>query len=139
MGGGDVCTVCHHSYKLHHHNEVSHEEQSEEVEVIDEETQRRFLEAKDTEEGKMILLSGCMQQRSAAIEERKRLTQQLHDTIIELGLTRSYAKLLENQIAVIEQRLEAEPGEESKDLREVKEKLKNERIVIQEALLKKVV
>ena len=110
--------------------------ESEEVEVIDEETQRRFLEAKDTEEGKRILLSRCMQQRSAAIEERKRLTQQLHDTIVELGLTRSYAKLLENQIAVIEQRLEAEPGEESKDLRE---ELKNERIVIQEALLKKVV
>ena len=126
MDASDVCTVCHHPYKLHYHQEIEHKKESEEVEFIDEETQRRFLEAKGTEEGKRILLSKCMQKRSAAIEERKRLTQQLHDTIIEfqeLGISRNYAKLLENQIAVIEQRLEAEPGEESKDLREVKEKL----------------
>ena len=140
MGGGDVCTVCHHSYMLHYHNEVSHEEQVEQVEVIDEETKRRFLEAKSTEGRKSIILSRCKQKREEILERRMSLTQQLHDTIIEfqtLGVQRNYAKLLDNQIALIEHWLESEPGEDAEDLREVKDKLEMKRKLILEATEKK--
>ena len=137
MRGGDFCTVCHHSYKLHYHTEVRHEQQSEEVEVIDKETQRRFLEAKSTEEGKRVILSRCKQSRLVVIEMRKILTHQLHDTIAEfqeLGISRNYAKLLDNQIAMIDHRLQAETGGDTEDLREVKIK---QRIVVQDALQKR--
>ena len=135
MGGGDVCTVCHHRYDVHYHNEVRHVQRTEEVDLIDNETKQRFLEAKGTEEKKRVILAGYVRKRSATIEKRRRLTQELHDTIVEfeeLGISRSYAKLLENQIAVIKQRIQAETGGDAQDLREVKEKLeKAYRLVLQ--------
>ena len=137
MRWNNVCKVCKHSYKQHYHNEVKHEKQSEKVEVIDEETQMRFLEAKGTEEKKSVILHRCKQKRSVVIQKRKRLTQELHDTIIEfqeLGISRSYAKLLENQIAMIDYRLEAEAGGDTEDLREVKEKLEKEYHLVLQAL-----
>ena len=137
MGGGDFCTVCHHRYDVHYHNEVKHVQETEEVDLIDSETKQRFLEAKGTEEKKRVILAGYVRKRSATIEKRSRLTQELHDTIVEfqeLGISRSYAKLLESQIAVIEQRIQAETGGDTEDLREVKEKLEKAYDLVLQAL-----
>ena len=71
------------------------------------------------------------------MEERKKLSVALHDTILEfqkLGVSRNYAKVLENQLAVIEHRLEAEESEDAKDLRETKQKIEKELQIVRDAL-----
>ena len=133
IGSNGYCKVCKHSYEYHYHNEVKHECVTEEVEMIDEETRQRFMRAKNMEEGQREILDGFLKAKKKTIEDRKKLSGKLHATIVEfqeLGITRNYAKLLESQIAVIEQRLEGESGNAANDLRKVKEKLKKEWTIV---------
>ena len=137
MNPDGYCKQCGHSYMLHYHNEVMHKKVVEETEMIDEEVRRRFLEADDMEQMKRILLHGYREKILKSIKESNLLTNQLCIMIIEfqnIGIIRSYTKLLENQIAVIEQRLEGEIGDAAKNLRDVKTKLEMELRVVQIAV-----
>ena len=70
-------------------------------------------------------------------EKRKMLSEQLLKTMEEfhkLGVSRNYAKLLENQLAVIEQRLEGTVGEETRDLRNTKEVIERKLKFVQDTL-----
>jgi len=46
---GEMCSVCHHIYKYHFHNEIKMDI-TETKEIIDENMRRKFLAAKSTEE-----------------------------------------------------------------------------------------
>jgi GTP-binding protein EngB required for normal cell division len=131
------CKECGHSYRLHYHDEVMHELVTEEKEMIDEATRGRFLAAETMEERQRIALAGLQEEREKSIEERKALSEQLHETIIafeKLGISRNYCKLLENQIALIDHRLQGEVGEAARDLQEVKEKLEKQLEVVRDAV-----
>ena len=134
----DHCKKCGHSYKFHYHNEIKFKKVTEKIEIIDKETQQRFQRAKDMEEAKCIFLAGLQQEELRAKEQRRLYLRQLYEKIVEfhkLGITRNYAKLLENQIAMIEHRLEGQGGEDTAtDLREVKEKLETQLKVVLEAV-----
>lgn len=137
MNPDGYCKVCGHSYMLHYHNEVMHKKVVEETVLIDEEAQRRFLEADNMERRKRILLHGYREKILKSIKESNLLTNQLCIMIIEfqkIGITRSYTELLENQIAVIEQRLAGEIGDAVKNLRDVKNELEMELQVVQRAV-----
>ena len=140
MSGGTTCTVCGHSYRLHYHNEVKFEKKVEEVELIDEKTRAQFEKAKDMEEMKWVILTGLEKKRDESIKKRKQLSKKLQATILEfeeLGISRNYAKLLDNQIAIIEHRLEGEVGDEADDLRKVKEELEKKLTIVNEVLQRK--
>ena len=141
MGGGTDCKECGHSYDLHYHNEVKFEFVTEEVDLIDHATRQQFEAAKDMEKAKDILLKGLKNKKQGSIEKRRVLSVKLNATIVEferLGLSRNYAKLLENQIAVIKQRLEGEPGDEASDLRQVLKELEGKLTVVRQAIKQRV-
>ena len=137
MGGGTRCKKCGHSYDLHYHNEVMFKLVTEEIELIDPKTRQLFEAAKDMEKAKDILLKGLKNKKQGSIEKRRALSVKMNYTIIEferLGISRNYAKLLENQIAVINQRLEGEPGDEASDLRQVLKELEGRLTVVRQAI-----
>ena len=51
------------------------------------------------------------------------------DEFQKLGISRNYAKLLENQLAVIGQRIEAEVGDVHKDLRSAKKEIEKKKLL----------
>ena len=137
MNPDGYCKQCGHSYALHYHNEIMHKKVVEETEMIDEEAQRRFLEADNIERRKRILLHGYREKTLKSIKESSLLSNQLCIMIIEfqkIGITRSYAELLENQIAMIQEKLEGEIGDAVKDLRDMKNELERELQVVQLAV-----
>ena len=56
------------------------------------------------------------------------------DEFQKLGISRNYAKLQENQLAVIEQRLEAEVGDIHKDLRSTKKEIEKKLTLVNKFL-----
>lgn len=52
----------------------------------------------------------------------------------KLGVARNYAKLIENQLAVIETRLEGETGPDTQHLRETKEELEKKLKLVKETV-----
>ena len=129
MNPDGYCKVCGHSYTLHYHTDVMHKQVVEEVQMIDEETHKQFREAENMEQKKLILLHGYRGKKVKSIKESNLLSKQLDTMLIEfqkIGITRSYAELLENQIAVIRERLDGETGDSIEDLRDMKIKLERE-------------
>ena len=125
MGGGTTCIVCGHHYRLHYHDEVWFEKVRETTNFVNEEMKKKFDAAASMEERNRILQNALEQQKRQTEIKRKNLSEQLLLTMEEfhkLGANRNYAKLLENQLAVIKQRLEGTVGEETRDLRQTKEK-----------------
>ena len=126
----DHCAICGHHYTSHYHNEVHWEKIGGTTElVIDEETKKKFEEAKNMEERAMYAIQQLERDKATSEKERKKLSEQLLLTLEEfhkLGINRNYAKLLENQLAIIEQRLEGTTGQETKHLRKTKEDMHSE-------------
>lgn len=133
---GIFCSKCGHHYRHHYHNELRWEmiEETAEELVIDSETKRRFEEAATMEERAMIYKQQLEYDKSISEQKRKRLSECFLETLREfhtLGINRNYVKLLENQLAMIEQRLEGTTGPETCYLREAKAKLNKELEVVQ--------
>lgn len=108
---GETCRICHHSYKIHFHDEVKMVQKTEKREIIDESMRSKFYAAKSTEEQAALLKSSLKFQKRNSEKKRKDLSAQLLLTIEEfhqLGLNRNYSKVLENQLYVVEQRLEGD-------------------------------
>ena len=69
MDGGDTCTECNHSYRLHHHDEVVHVKEETVEEMIDEETRKRFEDAKSMEERERIISAGLREKTNGRKEK----------------------------------------------------------------------
>ena len=133
----ETCNVCEHSYELHYHNEVIFKKRVEKVELIDEETREKFQKAKDMEEKKRVMLTGLKKKCNLSIIKRRELSMELKTIILEferLGISRNYAKLLDNQIILIKQRLRGQIGDEVDDLRDVRDELEKKLSVVNDAL-----
>ena len=137
MRGGTKCTECGHHYTLHYHTEAKFVEKVERQDLVDERMKEQFEQAQTMEERKRIFQDELQLKLRQSEEERRRLSKQLLLTMEEfhkLGANRNYAKLLENQLAVIEQRIEGSVGDESKDLRKTKEGIEIKLQLVQAAL-----
>lgn len=111
-------------------------EGGEEKLVIDEVTKKKYEEAKSMEERARICKQQLERDKNKSEQERRRLSEHLFRTIEEfqkLGVNRNYAKLLENQLDVIKQRLEGTVGEETKYLSKTKDELEKKLKLVQEA------
>ena len=141
MSGETNCRICEHDYTLHYHNEARFEKVEEIKNLVDENMKRKFEEATSMEERNHILQNELERKRKDSEIKRKALSEQLLLTLEEfhkLGASRNYAKLLENQLAVIEQRLEGTVGEpaQMQDLRKTKEKIEKKLKVVLETMNK---
>ena len=141
LGGKDYCQQdgCGHHYKYHYHNEVRFEEEFYEKEYVDRDMQRRFKEAETMEQKASILKKDLEDQLQESEKKKKVLSEQLLAKISEfqeLGINRNYAKLIENQLAVIELRLQGTTGSEDKHLRKTKQELEKKLEIVLEAVKK---
>ena len=105
----DHCAICGHHYTLHYHNEVRWVNTGKTIElVIDQETKRKFEEAKNMEKKAVIVKQHLERDKTTSEKVMKKLSEQLLLTLEEfhkLSINQNYAKLLENQLAIIEHRL----------------------------------
>ena len=134
---GSTCRECGHSYDLHYHNEVIFKLVTEEIELIHHETRQQFEAANDMEKSKDILLKGLQGEKIRSIRKRRDISVKIFVKIIEfesMGISANYSKFLENQIAVIKQRLEEEFGDEASDLRQVLMELEERLTVVRQAI-----
>ena len=105
---GSYCKACGHHYAQHYHSQVRWERQYHTREFVDEAMKKKFEDAKTMEERALIFIKKLKEDREESEQERKRLSKCLLSAIAEfqeLAINRSYAKCLENQLAVVEQRL----------------------------------
>ncbi len=126
MDGNDYCQECGHHYTHHYHNEVVFEEEIYDKEYVDTAMQSRFEEAETMEEKASILKKELEDQLRESEGMKEELSKLLLKKILEfeeLGINRSYAKLIENQVAVIELRVEGTTGRESRHMRKTKQEL----------------
>ena len=126
MDDSNMCKECGHSYHLHYHAESRYEKEEYTVELVDYEMKKKFEEAKTMEERATIFKQKLKCKREASQQERQRLSERLLSTLEEfhkLGINRNYAKLLENQLAVVECRLEGSVGPQTQDLRKTKHEI----------------
>ncbi len=131
----DTCHVCGHSYKHHYHDEGLFIEEDAVEDLIADEMKQKFEEAESDEERAKMLYSNLEKKLQKSSDERKRLSKKLSEDIAEfesLGAARNYAKLIENQLAVIETHLEGTVGPESDDLRKTKVEMEKKLKLIQE-------
>lgn len=137
MKGWVACSECGHHYTLHYHNVARFEKVEETENFVNEDMKKRFEAATSNEEINNILQNALEQKRRQSEIERKRLSEQLLVTMEEfhrLGASRNYAKLLENHLAVIEQRLEGTVGKETLDLRKTKEEIEKKLQLVLETM-----
>ena len=135
--GGTHCKVCGHHYTEHYHNEVMFQPEAEESDFIDEDMRNEFETSQSQEERAGILFKELEKQLKDSMAKRDRLSQKLLEAIDEfetLGIGRNYAKLIENQLRVIESRLEGTVGPEAADLKKTKEDLEKRLIIVHDAL-----
>ena len=127
MQGGEYCTKCGHHYTYHYHIERRYEETVKSRQFVDESMKQKFDEASTMEERALILKERLETELSSSERKRKELSEKLLQLIEEfqkLGMTQSYTKVVENQVAVIELYLEGTVGLlEIQDLRNTKEVL----------------
>ncbi len=138
MRGGNYCR-CGHLYSSHYHNEVRFKEEVYDKEYVDKDMQSRFKEAETMEQRASILKKELEDHLRESEDKKKVLSEQLLAKISEfqeLGINRNYAKLIENQLAVIELRLQGTTGSEDKHLRKTKQELEKKLKIVLEAVKK---
>ena len=144
MGGGDRCRICGHEYTFHRHTYYLYTKKEKTWWDIDKETEKKFLDAKSTEEKKTIMKEKLQKDRDAVIQEKEKLFAILLEAIDEfqaLGINRSFKKVLQNQIDIIKHYLEGQEIDPSnsgaEDLKKAQEKLLLKIQVVEEACTKK--
>ena len=136
MRGNTTCQECGHYYTYHYHNEVLFRRSEEVEDLVDEKMKSKFDKAKSDQERAEILYAKLENQKQSCERERRRLSNELLHKIKEfeeLGVARNYVKLIENQLAVIETRLEGTIDSESEYLRKTQEELKKKLVLIKSA------
>ena len=139
MQGGQYCTKCGHHYTLHYHFEQRYEPTVKENHFVDEIMKQKFNEASSMEERARIFKEKLETDRRNSERKRKELSEnllQLLEEFHKLGITRNYTKVVENQVAVINTRLEGSVGPETEDLRKTKEVLEKKLKLVKATLSK---
>ena len=98
---------------------------------------KQFEEAKSNEEIAESLRRKFDSQRKSSENERKKLSIELLTVIDEfqkLGISGNYVKILEDQLFVIQQRLEGEIGENVADLRNSKDEIEKKLVLVNKTL-----
>ena len=137
MGRGTECIICGHSYMDHYHDEIEHVLEEEQVEMIDKPTKKLFEEAKSMAERARIFVDSLNEKQKISERTRRTLSDQLVLTIEDfqkLGVNRNYIKVLENQLVLVNHRLEGETGDMAEHLRKMKEKIEKELKVVKAAI-----
>ncbi len=128
----EMCNACTHSYTYHYHNDFIHEKVVEDL-ISDDE---KFEKAESDEERATMLYSNFERKLNKSKAKRKKLSEKLSSNILEfesLGVACNYAKLIENQLAVIETHLEGTVVPDTDDLCKIKNDLEKRLKVIQAA------
>ena len=128
---------CGHHYTVHYHSRVRWVRETHTKPFVDE---NKFDAAKTMEERALIFKKKLKEEREESEQERKRLSKCLLSAIAEfqeLGINRSYAKCLENQLVVVEQHLKGKTGPQTQDLRKMKDEIKAKLEVVQSAIEQK--
>ena len=134
---GSTCRECGHSYDFHYHNEVIFKKVTVEIELIDQTTRQEFEATNDLEKGREILLKGLKDEKLRSLVKRRDISVKVFVKIIgfeSMGISVNYTKFLENQIAVIKQRVEEEFGDETSDLRQVLMELEERVNIVRQAI-----
>lgn len=137
MNGGTSCIVCGHPYTTHYHMEKRYEAKTKTRQFVNEDMRRRFDEAKTMEERARIFEKSLEDERKESEKIRKDLAEKLLELIEEyhkLGLARSYAKVIENQVEAIKKRIKGTVGPQSRDLQKTQEKLEKKLQVVSTTL-----
>lgn len=129
----NVCTVCHHSYDFHYNIKQKFEKKDEQVEYFDEAMKERYEKAeKSVEELSTLMKDQLDCKLKEAEEEVTDLSEALINKVThfeEHASAASYAKLIECQLVVVEQRMKATTadgtvmGELAKTRKQLEEKL----------------
>ena len=137
FGGKDYCKVCGHHYKSHYNDKVLFEKVTERKEFVDESMKKEFEKAKSSEDIAQALRNQFDSQRKSSEEEREKLSIELLNVIDEfqkLGISRNYAKILEDQLFMIQARLEGEIGPNVADLRNSKKEIEKKLVLVNKTL-----
>ena len=134
LGCGEVCKVCGHAYNLHFHNERKHVYKETIENFVDEKMEKEFEKAKTQEERQQALQRKFKREREKSEKEKKRLAEKLTRDITEfenMSISRSYVKVIQSQLYVIEVRLEGSVGKETEPLMKTKEELEKKIKIVQ--------
>ena len=137
IGRNDYCKKCGHHYRSHYHDEVKFEKVTEMKENVDESMRKQFEKAESGEEIAQTLHKKFNSDRRSSEKVRKKLSVELLTVIDELqklGISRNYAKILEDQLFVINTRLEGEIGENVADLRNSKNEIERKLVLVTNTL-----
>ena len=108
---GDHCTKCGHHYSMHKHLYYRYVDVEHTWWETYPEKERRFREAKNAEERAKLMKKELQEKRDAIIKEKEKLFEVLIQAIEEfqaLGINRSFMKVLQNQVSIIEHHLEGQ-------------------------------
>ena len=134
MGGTETCTVCGHSYRYHHHNEVKFEKVKEKKEFVDEAMKTKFNKAASMEQGANYLRQGLQIRREELEHEKNNLLQELNGKMAEfqeLGISKqNYVKLWEKQLDIVKLRIENATGAQRAQLNALKGGLEKKLAVV---------
>ena len=135
------CTECGHEASHHYHSKTMFRKVTEIREVIVDAMKRNFDSAETNEERARMLLEALEEDRKRLQHKREMLSQELLqalDDFSQLGVSRSFKKLLESQISVIEERIEFIDSDASEHktryLRETLKKLQEKLKIVTDAL-----
>ena len=137
MQGKEVCQICGHSYEYHYHEERKFVQVIEKKEFVDEEMKMAFTQAQDQEERARAFKYKCQRERELSKREKEHLARKLTqviDVFQGMSINRSYAKVIQNQLAVIEHRLEGTVGADTEPLVKTKKELEQKLKILMETL-----
>lgn len=145
MQGGDGihCVECHHEYQYHRHLYIKYVDTKREIVDVDYDKKQKYDKAKGEEEKATRLKLEIQRNQQTIIKEKERLFQELMKAIDDyqaLGINRSFLKVLDNQLDVIEHHLAADDGDDelrltcsNHQLQSMKEELKKKIELVREA------
>lgn len=128
----NICTVCHHSYQFHFNVKYKYGTKDEQVTYFDEAMKKKYENAeKNIEEISTLMKEKLDYDHRKAENEVKHLSKDLIERVAkfeELASSANYAKLIQCQLIVVEQRIKGTPASASNtsimcDLKNTKEQL----------------
>ena len=111
----NICNECHHSFDTHYHMTHKFEKKDEQVTYFDEAMKERYEKAEKSVEALSTLMKDQLDSKlKIAEEEVVQLSKDLINKVNhfeEHASAASYAKLIECQLILVEQRIKATPAD----------------------------
>ena len=134
FGGKEECQVCGHSYDIHYYNERRFDLQEYEEELVDDQMKVKFEKAEYQKKKQQDLQMKLEIKREESKRETQGLAERLSRDITEfkkMSISQSYVQLIQHQLIVIKQRLEATVGSKTEPLMKTKEELELKLKIVQ--------